>query len=197
MDCWRHFLIFNVEKEVKMKKTLQKTIVLLLCVVIFFGLTPKAEAITYTTVQFNNKLEEVKKLYPHGSQKYEWKVNNAVVGWQCHGYARWISYYVWGTDFANGTGKGWERYDSTATTTAINKLVPGDVLRYRTAANKDSNHSIFVTAIDGDTVYFTDCNSDGKNTIKWERSTTKSYLVEHLKMQLADRDYVEYGYIAH
>ena len=46
-------------------------------------------------------------------------------------------------------------------------------------------------------MYFTDCNSDGESTIKWERATTKSYLTEHLKMQLAGRDYVEYGYIAH
>ena len=178
-----------------MKKSLQKTVSVLLCAVMLFVLTPGVEAATYTAAQFNDKLNEVKKLYPEGSQQYEWEVNDAVVGWQCHGYARWLSYYVWGTDFANGTGKGWERYDSTATTTAIDRLVPGDVLRYRTAANKTSNHSIFVTAIDGDTVYFTDCNSDGKNTIKWNRTTTKAKLEEHLKMQRAD--IAEYGYIAH
>ena len=178
-----------------MKKTLQKTISILLCIVIFVGLSPKISAATYTPAQFNEKLEEVKKMYPQGSQQVDWSVNGSYVGSQCHGYARWLSFYVWGTDFANGSGKGWVRYDSTATTTAIDKLVPGDVLRYRTSANKTSNHSIFVTAIDGETVYFTDCNSDGKSTIKWERSTTKSYLEEHLKMKRADL--AEYGYIAH
>lgn len=180
-----------------MKKSIQKTISLLLCIVIFFGLSSKVGAATYTTAQFNSKLEEVKKMYPHGSKQYEWKVNGTVVGWECHGYARWLSFYVWGVDFANGDGVGWARYNATSTTTPIDKLVPGDVLRYRTAANKSSNHSIFVTAIDGDTVYFTDCNSDGASTIKWERTTTKSYLAEHLKMQLGGRDFVEYGYIAH
>ena len=180
-----------------MKKTALKIISVLLCAVIFLGSTFTAGAATLTATQFSKKLEEVKAKYPEGSQQYEWKVNGAVVGWQCHGYARWISSYIWGTDFANGEGEGWVRYNSTATTTHIDKLVPGDVLRYRTAANKSSNHSIFVTSIVGDTVYFTDCNSDGKNTIKWERSMTKAKLVEHLKMRLADRDYVEYGYIAH
>lgn len=180
-----------------MKKNFKKIIALLLCLVIFFGLTPNTQAASYTSAEFNAKLEEVEKLYPQGSQKYEWKVNDAVVGWQCHGYARWISHYVWGVDFANGDGEGWVRYDATANSTPIEKLVPGDVLRYRTSATKDSNHSIFVTAIDGDTVYFTDCNSDGKNTIKWGRTATKSFLVEHLKMQLGSRDNVEYGYIAH
>ncbi|MBE6762447.1 MAG: hypothetical protein E7551_09240 [Ruminococcaceae bacterium] len=180
-----------------MKKIILKAMSLFLCITLLFVLSPKAIATTYTALEFNEKLNEVKTLYPHGSQKYEWKVNGTVVGWECHGYARWISYYIWGTDFANGEGEGWVRYNSTSTKTPIDKLVPGDILRYRTAANKSSNHSIFVTAIEGDTVYFTDCNSDGASTIKWERTTTKSYLAEHLKMQLAGRDYVEYGYIAH
>lgn len=178
-----------------MKKIIQKTISVLICAVMLFLLTPNTKAVTYTAAQFNSKLEEVKKMYPDGSRQVDWSVSGSYVGSQCHGYARWLSFYVWGTDFANGSGKGWERYDSTATTTAIDKLVPGDVLRYRTSATKTSNHSIFVTAIVGDTVYFTDCNSDGKSTIKWERSTTKSYLEEHLKMLRAD--IAEYGYIAH
>ena len=178
-----------------MKKFIQKTVSVLICAVMLFALTPKTNAATYTAAQFNSKLEEVKKMYPQGSQQVDWFVNGSKVGSQCHGYARWLSFYVWGVDFANGNGAGWVRYDSTATTTAIDKLVPGDVLRYRTSATKTSNHSIFVTAIDGDTVYFTDCNSDGKSTIKWERSATKSYLEEHLKMKRAD--IAEYGYIAH
>lgn len=180
-----------------MKKINLNATCLFLCMVLIFVLSPKVTAATYTTLEFNEKLNEVKTLYPHGSQKKEWEINGTVVGWQCHGYARWISHYIWGTDFANGEGEGWVRYDATSTTTPIDKLVPGDILRYRTAANKSSNHSIFVTAIEGETVYFTDCNSDGANTIKWERTTTKDYLAEHLKMELAEREYVEYGYIAH
>lgn len=179
---------------IKNKKTV-KFLSILLCVVLVFASNLTVTAATLTVSGFEKKLEEVKKMYPDGSQKVDWSVNGSYVGSQCHGYARWLSSYVWGTDFANGSGKGWERYDSTATTTAIDKLVPGDVLRYRTSASKTSNHSIFVTAIDGETVYFTDCNSDGKSTIKWNRSTTKSYLAEHLKMMRAD--IAEYGYIAH
>lgn len=180
-----------------MKNLSVKFTAIFICIALFLSFSFTVSATTYTTATFEEKLKEVQGLYPEGSKKYEWAVNGTVVGWQCHGYARWISFYVWGTDFANGSGKGWVRYDSTATTTHIDKLVPGDVLRYRTSATKNSNHSIFVTSIVGDTVYYTDCNSDGANTIKWNRSITKAKLAEHLKMQLADRTYVEYGYIAH
>jgi len=180
-----------------MKKAALKIISVLLCAIIILGSTLTVGAVTLTATQFSKKLEEVKAKYPEGSQQYEWKVNDNVVGWSCHGYARWITSYVWGVDFANGEGVGWTLYESTATTTHLDKLVPGDVLRYRTAANKSSNHSIFVTSIVGDTVYFTDCNSDGKNTIKWERSMTKAKLAEHLKMELVGVNYAKYGYIAH
>ena len=174
-----------------------KFIAILLCFVLLLAVVSTASVVAVASNDFDEKLQEVKKLYPEGSQKYEWAVNGSVVGWQCHGYARWISFYVWGVDFANGSGKNWVRYDSTATTTAIDKLAPGDVLRYRTSASKNSNHSIFVTKIVEDIVYFTDCNSDGANTIKWDRSITKEKLASLLKLQLAGRDYVEYGYIAH
>lgn len=181
-----------------MKKLLLRFSSVFVCLVLVLNcFYIEVNAAAFTPAQFDAKLGEVKEIYPDGSQQYEWKVNDTVVGWQCHGYARWLSFYVWGTDFANGSGKGWTRYNATASATPINKLVPGDVLRFRTSATKNSNHSIFVTKILGDTVYFTDCNYDGNSTIKWERSISKSSLEEKLKMPLAGRDYVEYGYIAH
>ena len=181
-----------------MKNPLFKIVSFLVCSVLVLNcLYISVNAASFTPAQFDAKLGEVKEIYPDGSSQYEWEVNNTVVGWQCHGYARWLSFYVWGTDFANGSGKGWTRYNANASTTPINKLVPGDVLRFRTSATKNSNHSIFVTKIVSDTVYFTDCNYDGNSTIKWERSISKSSLEEKLKLPLADRDYLEYGYIAH
>ncbi|MDR0532205.1 MAG: hypothetical protein LBG83_09105 [Oscillospiraceae bacterium] len=51
----------------------------------------------------------------------------------------------------------------------LNELKPGDVIR-RYA------HSIFITAVDGDKVTYTDCNSDNTCVIKWGETITKKEL---------------------
>ena len=172
-----------------------KVISVLLCFVLILAANFTALAGSLTATEFEKKLQEVKELYPQGTQQEEWKVNGSVVGWSCHGYARWISHYVWGVDFANGNGTGWQLYYATATTTPLDRLVPGDVLRYRTKPTSNSNHTIFITRVEDDLVYFTDCNSDGYNTIKWDRVLSKSTLAEYLKRTLANLG--TYGYICH
>ena len=178
----------------KYKKTV-KFVSVLLCFILLLTANFTVSAGSLTAAQFQKKLDEVEKLYPQGSQQYEWKVNGSVVGWQCHGYVRWITHYVWGVDFANGNGTGWKLHYATATTTPIDKIVPGDVLRYRTSPTKESNHTIFITRVADDMVYFTDCNSDGKNTIKWERCLSKDTLAEYLKRKMSG--YNTLGYIGH
>ncbi len=54
---------------------------------------------------------------------------------------------------------------------AVNKLKAGDIVRY-----KYNSHSIFVTAVDGNTVTYADCNSDLRCQIKWDQTVTKSQL---------------------
>ena len=183
-----------------MKRTKQFLSVLLALLMVF-SIIPmasiEAEAATLTQSQFDTKLSEVRAMYPHGSQKYEWSVNGSVVGWQCHGYGRWISWYVWGVDFANGRGANWILYKSTSSSTYIDSLVPGDVVRYRTSTSKSWNHTIFITGISGSTIYYTDCNSDGSNTIKWNQTVSKSTLASYLKISLYGSEAATYGYIAH
>ena len=146
-----------------------------------------------------DKLNAAKAKYPNGSSKYTWyNAAGAVVGWQCHGYARWLSEYVWGTDFANGYGKGWSLIKATASNSQIDKLCVGDVVRYRGAG--DYNHTIFITSISGNTITYTDCNSDGNCTIYWNRTMDKSTLASKLTKVLSTTNGGEsntYGYIAH
>lgn len=174
---------------------------LLLTIVMMLSIVPlstvQSNAAALTQSQFEQKLSAAKSLYPDGSRKNEWSVNGTVVGWQCHGYARWLSWYVWGVDFANGRGANWTLYKSTSTSTYIDKLVQGDVVRYRSSTSKTYNHTIFITSISGSTIYFTDCNSDGNNTIKWNRSISKSTLSSYLKISLYGEEAATYGYIAH
>lgn len=178
-----------------------KSIALLFIIVLVFTSLPlytlSVSAATLTQSQFDSKLAAAEKKYPDGYQKYEWKVDGTVVGWECHGYARWLSWYVWGVDFANGRGDDWKLYKSSSSSTYIDKLIPGDVVRYRSSTDNKYNHSIFITSISGNTIYFTDCNSDGANTIKWNRSMTKSTLTKYLKIALYGDEAATYGYIAH
>lgn len=186
-----------------MKKqfTSKTCIALLVALLMVLSMLPTMEVATkaasLTQSQFDAKLSSAKSAYPEGSQKYEWAINGSVVGWQCHGYARWLSWYVWGTDFANGYGANWTLYKSTATSTDIGKLSPGDVVRYRTSTANTYNHTIFVTKITGDTIYFTDCNFDGKNTIRWNRTMSRTTLNNYLKISLYGSESAPYGYIAH
>lgn len=169
----------------------------------FGGEMPIAQAASLTQNEFDSKLSSARSKYPNGcnNDTYSWYVAGSLVGYQCHGYARWLSYYVWGSDFRNGNGTNWTRYEATSSDSKIDKLVPGDVIRYRGGTSKSWNHTIFVTSISGDTVYFTDCNSDGNCTVKWDRSFSKSTLSTYLKTTLYnsgnEASSTGRGYIAH
>ena len=178
----------------KVLASLLAVVMLLMCIPLGAVSVSAAEL---TQSQFEAKLESARKKYPAGTKKYEWSVNGTVVGWECHGYARWLSWYVWGVDFANGRGDNWRLLKATSTTTPIDQLVPGDVIRYRDSTSHAYNHTIFITKIVDNTIYFTDCNSDGANTIKWERSFSKSTLNKYLKIKLYGDEAATYGYIAH
>ena len=154
----------------RFKRVLSIALVLCLCLTLLPSVTTRVEAAALSQSQFDAKLSSARSTYPTGSQREEWSVNGTVVGWQCHGYGRWLSWYVWGVDFANGNGSGWTLRKSSSSSSYINNLVPGDVVRFRRISSsgvlKTWNHTIFITSIIGDTIYYTDCNSDGACTIK-------------------------------
>lgn len=51
----------------------------------------------------------------------------------------------------------------------LNSLKAGDVVRY-----KNNGHTIWVTAVNGNTVTYGDCNSDGHCKIRWNQTISKS-----------------------
>lgn len=82
---------------------------------------------------------------------------------QCMGYAFKCGYDVYGTDPRN-----WTKY---TTTSAVDNVKPGDVIRYR-----NDGHSIFVIGVSGDTIIYTDCNWGGNCNIRWNATISKSTL---------------------
>ena len=85
------------------------------------------------------------------------------VSWQCMGYAEKCGYDVSGRDPNN-----WTKYTSSS---KLSSLKAGDIVRY-----KYNKHSIYVTAVSGDTVTYTDCNYDGTCVIRWGQTISKSTL---------------------
>ena len=89
------------------------------------------------------------------------------LSWQCMGYAEKCGYDTTGYNPRNNSN-GW---NTTYSSSALNSLKAGDIVRYR-----NDGHSIFVTGVSGDTVYFTDCNWNGNCNIRWDASVSKSTL---------------------
>ena len=87
--------------------------------------------------------------------------------WQCMGYAEKLGYDATGFN-PRENANGWYTNKSIS---ALDTLKPGDIVRYQ-----NDTHSIYVTAVNGDTVTYTDCNSDGHCGIAWDETVSMSKL---------------------
>ncbi|MBQ7116325.1 MAG: InlB B-repeat-containing protein [Clostridia bacterium] len=88
---------------------------------------------------------------------------------QCMGYAEKLGYDFTGYNPRNNSN-GWYTYTSSS---SLNNLKPGDIVRFY---NGNYEHSIFIIGVSGDTVTYTDCNSDGHCIIRWGKTITKTTL---------------------
>lgn len=108
--------------------------------------------------EFDNKLSAIRQKYPHGSRWGE----ECSYGWQCFGFAHWVADSIFG-----GKSYGnWQQIKSLAGVKA------GDIVQYGNPRD-GTGHTIFVTAVSGDTITYADANSDYKNTVKWNQTVSK------------------------
>ena len=80
------------------------------------------------------------------------------------GYAEKLGYDSTGYNPRNNAN-GWYTYTNVS---ALDNLKAGDIVRY-----KNNGHSIFVIGVSGETVFYTDCNSDGHCKIRWDCTISK------------------------
>ncbi len=167
-------------KKINLKKffSLFMAIVLLLSVISLGEIPTSASGVT---------LESLKAKYPHGKYWNGGDANtytsspcnhhgncsysgscgcNTFKGYaiQCMGFAYQLAYLVYG-------GNPYSNWTANRNVSALDSLKAGDVVRY-----KNDGHSIFVTAVSGDTVTYADCNSDGHCIIRWNQTISKSTL---------------------
>ena len=135
------------------------------------GLTTPANAANVDTAEFNSKLASFKaEKYAHNSIDQ----NNPSLtgGYECFGYANELAIYIWDSYptksmSAAGVNDGWSITYGGA---AVDNLCVGDVVRYW-------YHSIFITGIDGDTIYYCHANSPaGTNRVTYDNSVSRSNL---------------------
>lgn len=149
-----------------MKKQIRKVIAILLTITIILSLfsISAVSSMAYSIPsesEFVNKLNILRETYPNGSRwsgtYYE---GNTPKAWSCHGYALQLLREVFGVNFYNDGLLGKEDYNNAT-------INAGDLVRI----NNDS-HSIFITKVTNDLVYFTDANWDYNNGIRWDAAYT-------------------------
>lgn len=113
-------------------------------------------------------MAQLQQMYPAGS-KWDGYFEGGVecVGFSlkmCYLYNNNVSTYTYGISY-----------------NVDEDLKPGTMVRYRLGAY---DHSIFITHIDGENVYYSDANYDLCGTIRWGMKTTKSEIARLITQQL-------------
>ena len=172
---------------------MKKRIALLLCLVLLSVMLPlgmssaeEAPAVRAQTMT----IAQLKEKYPHGSywnhtkggsEDYTWKPCTHHSGnctysgscgcntyrgksIQCMGFAYQLASLAYGCEPSG-------EWSTNKNKSALDTLKAGDIVRYRW-----NGHSIFVIAVEGDTVTYADCNSDKRCGIQWGLTVSKATL---------------------
>lgn len=90
--------------------------------------------------------------------------NGTELAWQCHGYALKIGNSIFG-----GNPNTWTKVYNA------NSVCAGDIARI-----DNDGHSIFIYKVEGDNIYYTDCNYIGRCMVNWNGHMTRSTLSSRL-----------------
>ena len=180
--------------------TLQKIIVFTVLIAVLCGTILTGTVIGTSSKEMTAGLFEAKlagfiaNVYANGSRYIDKEEEYS--GIQCYGFANQLTKYIYGSFpcyYSGGTkpNKDWEiNYGSAA----LQKLHVGDVVRYRSSVSAD--HSIVITGMDEEKVYFSDANNDHKNTVRHNAEMTWDKLLSRIDKSL-EVDSKLTGWVAH
>lgn len=139
---------------------------------------------------FYKELNKFKNKYPHGSIYVD--NSSKTGGYQCFGFANEIGVDIFGsypTSYMSAT-----YVNSTWTVTygghAVDSLCVGDIVRYH-------YHSIFITQIVGDTIYYCEAQGNNGNLVQWDKSISKGELKQLVSAKLTHSGATTTGWVAH
>ncbi len=153
-------------------KRLKRIASLVLSIMLILSVIPTVtvHAGAITADEMRNKIEQLKAEYRENTK---WN-DSFAGGTQCWGFA----HLCYNRFFGEYLSSAYVRRD-------VANLCVGDWVRFRPTPTSAYNHSIFVTNIIGDTVYYADCNADGHNTVHWDNRISKSELQKKINYQLS------------
>jgi len=151
--------------------------------------------VTYASIDlatFNNRIANFRtEKYDHGST---YQNNPSLTGGEtCFGFANEVALYIWGSYPTNSmsaasVNSGWT---VTYGGSAVDNLCVGDIVRYH-------YHSIFITGIDGDTIYYCQANTpSGTNKVTFNNTVSRSSLKSKVSDQLTSPGTTKTGWVAH
>lgn len=122
---------------------------------------------------FLRRLNELRSVYPNGGRYSGTYYENGVAkAWQCHGYACQLLEDIFGIQYYNGGF--YSRLDYNMGT-----LYAGDLVRINS-----NSHTIFITKVLGDRIYYTEANMDYNNGIRWDSSYTTSEMASRFTYKM-------------
>ena len=152
------------------KRALSVLLSLVIAAAVFVSAATTASAYTIPDEEgFAAKLKSLKSQFPNGGYYSGTYYENGVAkAWQCFGYALECFQQVFGIQYYNSGF--YKKRDYTMGT-----IYAGDIVR-----TGNDSHSIFITKVDGDKIYFTDANywseKYGPNHVRWNACLTYSEL---------------------
>ncbi len=177
-----------------MKKVLALlvSVFLLLAMIPMGAVSVSAAAIDLAT--FNSKLAEFKKKYPNKSTYVD---NADFGGYECFGFANEIAEYMFGS-YPTSSGSAISNVNKNWSITygggAVDDLAVGDVVRF---AYGSYDHSIFVTSIVNDTIYYCQANVPADtNRVTYGNEISRSKLKDYVAKKLNGNS-EKRGWVAH
>ena len=175
---------------------MKKILSIFLALIIIIGIVPIAEldlqANAITESDFNSKLSSFKTNKYNNNSTY---IDNPskTGGYQCFGFANELALWIFdsyptSSMSAYTVNSGWSRTYGGA---GVDNLSIGDIVRYK-------YHSIFITGISGDTIYFAQANvPSGTNKVTYDNSISRSTLKNYCNSQLTHSGATTQGWVAH
>ncbi len=150
-----------------------------------------------TVSELSGRLQSLKSQYPNGT--HQTKFYNSVYSgdgtacyrdlsghssWECMAWARKVYDTLWETSISNG------QFHQN-----VSNIYIGDYVRFNAGGY---DHSILITNIVGNTLYYTDCNASLDGKVQWDRNMQKSDLQTKVNKALnKSTSGKSYGHIVH
>ena len=138
-----------------------------------------------------SKINQLKNTYKAGTKKNYYEKAKA---YQCHGFACEAMMLLWNTGKPTPSNKQYTYYKATSSKSNVDKIRPGDMVRYR---NGNYDHTIVITAVTDDGFHYADCNGNGQNTIAYNKFISRDKLDGLMKKALISQEVATRGYICH